>query len=238
MKKIIGKANWTRWLVILGLIWGQLVLIISTISNPTPRNLTLLFSIQGSGLYVLLLWITRRFWLPRLSAHPIRNAILLGCFNAAVVEMLFWVNQTVMGVEGVAAHSNPLIDLLITMPWYIGMVYIFVGEQRRWRYSPAAVLLLGAIYETGADGVVGGQIMPLLSGQKVSLLESWIFIIFMGFWQFILVYSSMVLPPAWILEKVIPTESYLRPAGLHGLKPLLWLVPYTVYAVGVLVVLF
>ncbi len=166
-----------------------------------------------------------------------RNAVLLGSFNAAVVEMLFWVMQTIIGVEGVAAHTNPLLDLVLTMPWYIGMVYIFVRVQRQRRYSPAIVLLLGAIYETGADGVIGGQIIPMLIGQKVALLESWIFLALIAFWQFIPVYSSMVLPPAWILEADGVAELQARSGRWAGLKPLLWLVPYTVYLVGMLVVL-
>jgi len=237
MEKITGAAKWPRWLVTLGLIWGQLFLIVSTISDPTPRNLTLLLSIQASGLYTLLLWIARRFWLPRLSGRPMRNAILLGSFNAAVVEMLFWVTQTIIGVEGVAAHTNPLLDLVLTMPWYIGMVSIFVRVQRQWCYPPAIVLLLGAIYETGADGVIGGQIIPMLIGQRVALLERWILLVLIAFWQFIPVYSSMVLPPAWVLETAGAAELHLRSGRWAGLKPLLWLLPYTVYLVGMLVVL-
>ena len=231
-------SRWLRWLLILGLVWAQLGLGFSLLSDRTPRNLTLAISIEASGAYTLLLYITRRIWLPWLARRPVAGAIALGILNAAIVEALFLAVQTALGAEGVAAHPNLLVDWLMTMPWYIGMVWIFVRVQRVEQYAAAAVLLWGAVYESGADGTVGGVIVPALLGSPVNLIEHNLFLFGLAFWQFIPVYSSLVLPPAWVLaaSEVEPAE---RPPArfLPGLKPLMWLVPFTVYLVVVLVVM-
>jgi uncharacterized membrane protein len=232
-------SPWPRRILIAGLIWGMLVLIFGYVSDPTRENLTYLFAIPGSGLYTLALYWTRRRWLPLLARRPLRNAMLLGIVNAAVIEALFLVLQTLFGAQGIAAHPDLLLDWLITMPWYTGMVVIFVRAQNRWRFAAAVVLLLGAVYETGADGTVGGQIVPLIIGEPVNLIETWVFLAALAFWQFIPVYSSMVLPPAWVIG-TLPApgaESKGIRAFLAALTPLLWLIPYTVYVIVVLVII-
>jgi hypothetical protein len=230
------NPRWLRWLLIAGLVWAHLGLGFSLLSDRSPHNLTLAISIEASGLYTLLLFFTRRMWLPWLTRRPVAGATALGIFNAAVIEALFLGVQTVLGAEGVAANPNLLIDWLLTMPWYIGMVWIFVRVQRRERYSAAAVLLLGALYESGADGTVGGLVVPGILGAMPNPFMHFIFLFGLAFWQFIPVYSSMVLPPAWVLESEESDPSqFQRSRFLPGLKPLLWLVPYTVYLLIVLI---
>jgi hypothetical protein len=165
------------------------------------------------------------------------NAALLGIANAVVVETLFWIAERLMGATGIAASDNLLLDLVITMPWYIGMVMIFVRVQNRRRFPAAVILLLGALYEMGADGVVGGQIMPLLMGEQIDVLGAWLALVLLMFWQFIPVYSSMVLPPAWLIETIPAEPPPDSPAWLDALKPLLWLIPYCVYLMGLLIVI-
>ena len=236
-----ASPRWLRWLVVAGTAWAQVALAISLASDPTPRNLTLVISIEASGAYTLLLYLARRFWLPRLARRPVAAATALGIMNAALVEALFLAVQTALGAEGVAAHGNLFMDWLLTMPWYAGMVWIFVRVQRRERYSAAAVLLWGAAYEAGADGMVGGLIVPAILGSAPAPLQHLVFLAGLAFWQFIPVYSSMVLAPAWVLEAaaerqvepVVPRPARFAP----GLKPFLWLAIYTAYLLGVLVVM-
>jgi hypothetical protein len=42
--------------------------------------------------------------------------------NAAVIETIFLGAEKVCSAEGVATHPNLLIDLLMTMTWYIAMI--------------------------------------------------------------------------------------------------------------------
>ena len=225
--------NWPRRVVCGGLAFaGVLLFFMYFGDDATPEDKTLALSIFSSGLYTLLLVHTRQWWLPRLRHRPLRNAMLLGSINAAVIETLFLVIEKLLGAEGVAAHPNLLIDLLITMPWYIGMVIIFVRVQHRRRFSPWTVLLLGGVYEIGGDGLVGG----LLSGSLFSPVYP-LLLVGMMLWLFIPVYSSMVLPPAWLIETAPPAAAPASPAWRDALRPLLWLIPFLGYVLVLFVVL-
>ena len=212
-----------------GILWGLAFSFFVVLLEPTPENLTLAVSITLSGLYTGLLFLTRKFWLKGFSRKPVRNAILLGSFNAAVIETLFLLIEKSFSASGVAAHPNLLIDLLITMPWYIGMVWIFVKVQEKERFPFAAVLLLGAVYEMGADGIVGGVIMPAIMGTPVNLIEFTVLALLTAFWQFIPVYSSIVLPPAWVLESSLPPAESGKKHWRRAFLPLLLLIPFSLY---------
>ncbi len=224
---------WT-WVAGAGIAWGLIVSLFGAICEPTPENLTLGFSIWTAGLYTLGLWFTRKLWLPRLSRHPIRNAILLGIFNAAVIETEFLIFEKLFGAEGVAAHPNLIIDLLMTMPWYIMMVITFVTVQNRWRFPTATVLLLGGIYELGGDGIVGALVGILFGDFQIFTLEYWIMMIFIFLWAFISVYSSMLLPSTWLIAQTDPPARPTSPAWRAALKPMLWLIPFTIYLLGII----
>jgi len=219
-----------RILVIVGIVWALIMLVARERSDKTPEAMTYLLSITGSGLYTLILYWTRPLWLPRLANHPLRNAMILGSFNAAFIEALFLWIQNSLGAHGIAAADNLWLDLILTMPWYIGMVIIFVIIQNRQRFSPATVLLLGGLYEVGADGIVGGLIIPAVSGTGANLPQWIVLMITISFWQLILVYSSMVLPSAWVIA-FQPAPAVTKRPLIDGLRPLFWLVPYTVYAI-------
>ena len=212
-----------------GSLWGGGFLLLVVILDPTPENLTLGAAIPLSGLYTWLLYQTRDRWIERLASKPFRNAVLLGSFNAAVIETLFLAVEKGFGASGVAAHPNLLVDLALTMPWYFGMVWIFVKIQRQERFPAGVVLLLGGIYELGADGILGGVLLPALMGSPPDLLEFLILMLLGGFWQFIPVYSSMVLPPAWVLDSGLETSPLRHRKIARGFLPLLWLLPFSVY---------
>ncbi len=220
-----------------GIFWGLAFSFFVVYLEPTPENLTLAVSITLSGLYTGLLFLTRKYWLNGLSRKPIRNAILLGSFNAAVIETLFLFIEKAFGASGVAAHPNLLIDLLLTMPWYIGMVWIFVKVQEKERFPLAAVLLLGAVYEMGADGIIGGVLMAAIMGIPVNLIEFLILSLLAAFWQFIPVYSSMVLPPAWILENALPPAETTKKRWGRALLPLLLLIPFSLYLIILMLII-
>jgi len=233
------SPRWLRWLVVAALAWAQIALASSLVRDRSPRNLTLIISIEASGAYTLLLYLTRRLWLPWLARRPVAGATALGIANAALIEALFLAVQTALGATGVAANENLLLDWLITMPWYAGMVWIFVRAQRRERYSAATVLLWGAAYETGADGLVGGLLGPADMGTPPSIVQHLAVLVALAAWQFIPVYSSMVLAPAWVLDaadavRVEPVVSR-RARFAPGLEPFLWLAIYSAYLLAVLV---
>lgn len=229
------STRWPLWVLIAGLLWGQFVLATGTLKNPTPNNLTTFSAIETAGLYTLVLFLTRRLWLPGLSRRPAISAPALGILNAALIEAEFWAFERIYGGRGIAASPNLLLDWLITMPWYIGMVILFVRGQNRSRFPPVVLFPLGGLYEAGADGVVGGQVLPWISGHGIALLPAWAFLLFIAFWEFILVYSSMILPAAWVISAAAAADRPPHRLWRDALLPLGWLFPYTVYLVLVLI---
>jgi hypothetical protein len=256
--QILNPASpWLRRIVIAGLVWAMILCVLMGAQRgASPEDRTIALSIILSGGYTLLLYWTRSRWLPWLANRPLRKAIILGSLNAAVIETLFLVVEKIMGASGVAAHPNLAMDLLLTMPWYIGMVVIFVRVQHIRRFSPWIVLLLGGLYEIGADGMVGGG----FSGEMFTP-AFWLMLPTLYWWLFIPVYSSMVLPPAWIIKMADPSlmpahsderktrfqrvrAAYKRwitpqpsgPAWRDALRPLLWLIPFVCYLVIFLIV--
>jgi hypothetical protein len=253
--KTLTKAPWPRRIALAGLIWAVFLSVLSVINqDASPEDQTTGIAILLSGVYTLLLYRTRSRWLFRLAGHPRRNAMILGSVNAAVIETLFWGVEKIVGASGVAASPNLIVDLLMTMPWYVGMVIIFVRVQHVRRFSPWIVLLLGGLYEIGADGLIGGG----FSGGLLNPLYG-LELLTLYWWLFIPVYSSMVLPPAWVIALEPGTASsapiepprspknrvrriwarYQRrmlprpsgPAWRDALRPLLWVLPYLVYLV-------
>jgi len=227
--------RWPAWVLAAGLLWGQLVLVAGTLKNPTPNNLTTLAAIETAGIYTLVLFLTRGGWLRLFSRRPVLGAAALGIFNAALIEAEFWAFERIFGGSGVASSANLLLDWLFTMPWYIGMVILFVRGERRSRFPPLVLLLLCGLYEAGADGVVGGQVLPWISGHPVALVPAWGFLISIAFWEFIPVYSSMILPVAWVVAASPAPEPAPPRPWRDALLPLAWLLPFTIYLVLVLI---
>ncbi|KAA3642950.1 MAG: hypothetical protein DWQ07_20725 [Chloroflexi bacterium] len=231
--------QWLRRAVLIaGISWGLFVLILAAIIEPTPHNNAMFLSIATSGAYTVVLWVTRPLWLPILGLMPRVSAVLLGILNAAIVETIFWFFEMLTGAEGIAAHPNLLIDLLITMPWYIPMVATFVWVQHRRRFSAGTVLLLGGLYELGGDGFVGPFISLFLDGNtQVINPVYWLLLGLIAFWQFILVYSSMLLPSAWLVNKLPPIPKPKLPAWVDAILPLLWLPLFMVYVFVLILIL-
>jgi hypothetical protein len=137
------------------------------------------------------------------------------------VEIIFWVAEKLTGAVGVAASSNLLVDLLVTIPWYTAMVAVLWFVQRRFRFSWTTVALLGGLYEVGADGIVG----HVLGGNMVTLGS--LVMLCVWYWGFVVVYSPIVLPPVWAsplppLDSPVPRWQRV----LGALLPLLPLLPY------------
>lgn len=155
---------------------------------------------------------------------PRRVYILVGSLMAAWVETLIWAIEKMLHAKGVAASPNLLIDLLVTMPWYIGMVAVLYSSQKQCRFNWWKLALLGGLYELGADGIVGGMIF---SG-KLSLLQ--FPLLALAFPMFVGVYSCMMLPASWLVfgEGGTPEVNEPRKRVKLALKPLLALVVYAV----------
>lgn len=166
------------------------------------------------------------------SWSPRKKFVAVGSVGAAWVEVVFWVLEKGFGASGVAANSNLLLDLVITMPWYVIMLWLLYTVETRYSYSYTEILFLGGIYELGADGILG-QAMK-------GLTVSGIVLTVMMMPLFVTVYSVMVLPPSFIVRKEIDEVRRRRPPGTHkywgGLVPLIGLLPFAFFIVLVLLI--
>jgi hypothetical protein len=221
----LGRFTGWGWLAAFGVLWGQSTLVLGTIGYPVVGYIVPAIAMEIAGLYTVALWLTRRRWVPLLSGHPRRNAIVLGTVSGALVQLLLLVAQIITLAPGESTFSLATY-LVLMVPWFAGVVSLFVRAQDRWRFSLPAVLLLGGLYGAAIDLLFGGD--PVQSAVTVLLI---------GYWRAIISYSSAVLLPALLVASREPPE---RPAGsawVDAVSPLAWLLVFFVYVPLVLTVL-
>lgn len=214
------------WIAMLGVAWGQSSLLIGTLSSPAPATVGQAIAIEASGLLAVAYVLTFKAWAPRLLGHPRRNALLLGVANAVIVQLVFVACQAAVGTEGVAVHPNPFLDLAITMPWFAGVVWLFLRAHHRWRFSVPAVLLLGGLYQAGVDWLLAGV---LLGGAPIG--PAMVLLVVVYFWQFVVVYSSILLPSALLVRATPAPEQGAGSRWADAVTPLAWLFPYGFYLI-------
>ena len=212
-------------------VWLILIifLCISWVFTGKPNEVTVAVSIFVCAATTLAFWLCRKAIAGRVERwrmKPWKKFVLIGGVGALWVEFLFWFFEKVFGAHGVAASPNLLIDYVATMPWYILMVLLLWKVQTRYSYSMREVLILGGIYELGADGFIG----PLFKGAlPVGFLHGLI-----GMPIFVIVYSVMIIPPTYLMRRdkrvfassgSPPGQSSFRRYA-YALLPLAGLIPY------------
>ena len=149
--------------------------------------------------------------------------IISGSIGAALVEILFWAVEIMVGSNGVAAHPNIFIDLAVLMPWYISMITIFWFVNKKCGFSWQTTMLLGGIYELFADGIAGN----LLMGNQIT--PEYIVMLPIFFGVFVFVYFPMLAMPVKYYniksEIDVPLPQYKR--ILYAMLPVLALIPYS-----------
>lgn len=165
--------------------------------------------------------LIRNFILPNKKGVG-RRFILFGSIGAFYVELVIWVFEKITGAEGMAASSNLLVNMLVTMPWYVSMISLFWLIYKKFKYKPTTVFLLGGLYEIGGDGIVG----HILVGETIT--PGYLLLLFgVYFWMFTVFYAPMLLLPVWGTELHLAAETKLNlKKVLAVFIPLLPLIPY------------
>lgn len=191
-----------------------------------------------SGLSTFAFWCCRKRVKVRVekwNVSPRTKFILIGSLGAVWVEFVFWLFEKAFGTVGVAANPNFLIDLLVTMPWYVLMIVLLWKVETTNRYRLGELVLFGGIYELGADGLIGSFIGGTFSFAALPLV---LFMIPM----LVVVYSFMLLPCSYLLKDDIDRvrENTMARSKVnkyvYTLLPLLGLIPYVV--LGILIFVF
>lgn len=209
-----------------------MILLLSWILKGPVNDRTVACAALICGASTVLFWNSRktiaRMWNPSWSHR--KSFVFIGGLCAVWVETVFWALENLFGAQGVAASPHLGMDLLITLPWYLLMSYLFFSTQIKYIYSYTEILLLGGLYELGADGICG----QMLSGITIEGLIQVIFI----FPLFVIVYSFIVLPPSYILRpQIISLHTSQLDKGhriLGALRPLGGLIPYGILALVII----
>lgn len=235
----------TAWLAVVGFI------VLVWLAQPRANDRTVGVSVIVCGLSTAAMWGSRGRLarsVARWGASPRTKFVLIGALGAAWVETVFWALEKAFGAEGVAASPNLAVDLLVTMPWYVMMVALLYRVETTHAYSMYEVLLLGGVYELGADGLVG----PFVGG-RFSFASLPVVVLLVP--MFVVAYSFMVLPPSVLLREQLGRLREARGATVapgtvpgraqgpvpalrryaYALLPLLGLAPYI--ALGLLTAL-
>ena len=219
-----------RFLVFLGILYGIAISFFGASANVTGENIAILFAIAFSGSYTLLLYFTHRHWLPQLpETHIPRNAAWIAFANAVLVRTVILLFSQILRDSTASAGSHPSINLLLTLPWYIGLIYFFIRIQQKNRYHWTVVLLLAGFYDFILNLCVNGIVLPLLSGQSLPVLGSFLELLFAGYWQFVILNSPIFLSITWILEKDSSTVPSENRSFWQIFLPLVWIFPYLLY---------
>ncbi|MCK4310701.1 MAG: hypothetical protein KAV80_04540 [Methanomicrobia archaeon] len=189
------------------------------------------------GLSTFVFWCYRKkiaSIIKRWNATPRTKFILIGSFGAAWGEFIFWFFEKIFGAVGVAAHPNFILNLIATMPWYILMIILLWRIETRYKYTFTELLLLGGIYELGADGFIGSFLGGTLSLITIPMI---LFVIPL----FVVVYSFMILPCSNLLKEEIDgirqekvTKRRIN-KYIYGLLPLIGLIPYFILGILTLI---
>ena len=185
-----------------------------------------------SGCSTLLFWLFRnkiKELVNKWNVSPKAKFILIGSLCAMYIETVFWIVEQIAGFEGLAAHPNLLIDLLITMPWYVAMITLLWKVETKRKYSYLEILILGGIYDFFADGIIGS----IFSGAFSPLILILLVILYPIFF---VAYSLIVLTPSFLIEDEI---ELMRSKSKLGRIQNKWIIGlYPILGLSILIVVF
>lgn len=220
----VHKSKKLIWFLVFFIIWLLFILNLWLFQSGYQEFLSAI-AIIISGCSTLLFWLFRnkiKELINKWDISPKAKFIIIGSLCAVYIETIFWIVEKIAGYEGLAAHPNLLIDLLITMPWYVAMITLLWKVETKRKYSYLEILILGGIYDFFADGIIGS----IFSGAFSPIILLLLIIIYPIFF---VVYSFIVLIPSFLIENEIEslrseTEmGRIRNKWILGLYPLLGL---------------
>lgn len=182
--------------------------------NGAPKDRAIAIGYFAALIYTLtFVFILRNITQPflRSFSRPQLLFVTIGSLGAIFVETVIWSAQTQLHTSGIAIHPNLLIDLIMTMPFYILLCYLLSKIVLNYSFSWPSIALAGGFYELIADGVVGNLFQLNITGVLISPLFLPIFIVF---------YSPIVLVPFLALRKNLNAAKIAQNKYLPLVKPI------------------
>lgn len=219
-----------RIFVCIGMIYGITISLLGAAANTTGENIAIFFAIVLLGMDTLILYFTRRLWVPPLiNEHTLRNTGWIAFANAVFVKTIILFLEQMLHSNTATTGLPAILNLLITLPWYAGLIYLFIQIQQKNHYHWTVVLLLAGLYEFILNLCVNGMMLPWLSGQPITIIDSFLELALTGYWQFVILDSPIFLVIAWILEKFSSPTLPSKRSFWQAFRPLVWIFPYMVY---------
>ncbi len=167
-----------------------LILELRNLSSGTPYDK----SISMGYLTALIYTIVFGFLLQKTLSSAFANSnkvltfVALGLTGAVIVETSIWAAQNVFKASGASINDILAVDLLMTLPFYGFLTYLFAKVAIKSQHKPSllSVLVLGGIYELFADGVFGSLLKNSLLGVLLSPLMLPVFVV---------IYAPIILVP-------------------------------------------
>lgn len=225
-------SKWLRILVIVGLVYGLGISILGNAANLSAENLIMLIAIIFSGVYSLLLFFSRKIWIPSVSGKNVhKNAAIFAIANAFFISFIVNLCAQLIQSSTVSASMISNSNLLVTIPWLIGIILLFIPIQKKFQFSWPIIILLSGLYEFIVEIWLNGLLIPLLSGQTISFWYIFSDLFLFGFWQFAILYSPVFLVIGWTFEDLSVSEDEKKNPLQRALKPVIWLLPFSIYFV-------
>ncbi len=217
-------------LVLIGILFGLVISILGAAYNTTIENLTMLMSILFSGIYSLLLFFSRKYWVPFVTGeNVVKNTTIFAVANTLFIIFIGKLNEQLVETSSSSVSMSSNFNLLTSIPWLVGIILIFISVQKKYHFSWTIVLLLSGLYEFSVETVQNGILIPLLSGQSINFFNTVSDLLVLDFWQFVILHSPIYLVIFWALEDSPIPEGKKERSGWGAFKPLLWLFPYSIY---------
>lgn len=184
---------------VLLLIFALLILLgaileLNNLLNGIPKDKAIAVGYFAAVIYTVLFGFILKGFLQKLFANFNTVVIfpILGAVGSIFIETIIWAVQINLKTTGAAISPNLWLDLLMTVPFYTLLAFLFSKQILKSNFSWQGVAIAGGCYEILADGIIGNLFQLNLLGALISPILLPIFVV---------VYSPIILVPFLILTK-------------------------------------
>ncbi|KKS13208.1 MAG: hypothetical protein UU67_C0029G0011 [Candidatus Daviesbacteria bacterium GW2011_GWB1_41_5] len=208
-----------------GLVIFFAVLMVNNLLNGKPSDKAIAVGYFAAIFYTLIFGVILcRFLREALSLiNPNLSFVVLTFAGSVFLEIIIWAAQNFFQASGAAISSNLVADLIMTVPFYTLLSYLFARFLLSYRLSWQMVVVAGGFYEVAADGVIGNLVRLNLAGALISPLLLPLFVI---------TYAPIILVPFLVISPLINPVLDLKGKSWLVLAKPLWAVLIFPFSLG------
>lgn len=176
------------------LVFIGAILELNNLLNGVPKDKAIAVGYFSAILYTFLFGFVLQKPLKKLFSgfSTIASFTIIGTIGSIFIETVIWAAQEILHTTGAAISPILFLDLIMTVPFYSLLSYLFSKQLSKSNFTWQAVAIAGGCYEIVADGVIGNLVQLNLLGALISPILLPIFVV---------VYSPIILAPFLIISK-------------------------------------